>query len=179
MSDTSVTQLSLDIVRDSLQQVGYRVETATDPVANIQYLRSATGGLPFDVRPGNALPGEKQGFADLAFVAVLQVQGGELALDMVNRWNVARRFARLQLSPPFLVLCLDVSVVGGVTPNHLRAQIEIWDRLVQDLIVYLRDELRKPNAANAALANTASPPAQIAEPEVERVIEPGVTTTIQ
>jgi Putative bacterial sensory transduction regulator len=154
MSDTEITQLTLDSLRNVLQQVGYRVEEATDPVANLPYLRSATGGLAFDIRPGNRLPDE--GFVDVAFTAVLQVQG-ELPLDLVNRWNATRRFARLQLSQPFLVFCLDVSVAGGVMPNHLRAQIEIWDRLVQELIGYLRDELRQLSAKNEAAAAVVPP----------------------
>jgi Putative bacterial sensory transduction regulator len=149
MSDTLIVKLTLDSLRDALQQVGYRVETVTDPVANLPYLRSATGGLAFDVRPGNRFAGGIEDFADVAFTAVLQVQG-DLPLDMVNRWNATRRFGRLQLSQPFLVFCLDVSVTGGVAPGNLRAQIEIWDRLVQELIGYLREELRKLPAASAA-----------------------------
>jgi hypothetical protein len=176
MSDASIAKLTLDSLREILQQAGYRVETVTDPVANIPYLRSATAGLAFDIRPGNRLAGDEQGFADLAFVAVLQVQG-ELPLDLVNRWNATRRFARLQLSQPFLVFCLDVSVAGGVAPNHLRAQIEIWDRLVQELIAYLRDELRKfgtTSGANAAGPQDASPAC-----EPERTTEVDAAATIQ
>ena len=149
MSDTPITQLTLDSLRNVLQQVGYRVEEATDPVANQPYLRSATGGLAFDIRPGNRLADEA--FVDVAFTAVLQVEG-ELPLDLVNRWNATRRFARLQLSQTFLVFCLDVSVAGGVMPNQLRAQIEIWDRLVQELIAYLRVELRQLSAKNETAA---------------------------
>lgn len=148
-SDKPIIKLTLTTLREAMQQVGYRVEETTDPIANVQYLRSATGGLSFDIRPGNRLADADGSFVDIAFAAVLQVQG-DLPLDLVNRWNVTRRFARLQLSPPFLVFSLDVSVAGGVTPNFLRAQIEIWDRLVQDLIAYLRDELRHLTAANTA-----------------------------
>jgi hypothetical protein len=156
MSDTIITHLTLDNLRDVLQQAGYRVETMTDPVANILYLRSATNGLTFDVRPGNRLPNAESAFADAAFVAVLQVQG-ELPLDLVNRWNASRRFTRLQLSPPFLVLSLDVSVAGGVAPTYLRAQIEIWDHLVQQLIAYLREELPKLAAVNTANPAASNP----------------------
>jgi len=177
MSDTILTKLTLDSLCESLQGAGYRVETLTDPVANVQYLRSATAGLAFDIRPGNRFSGEEQSFADLAFVAALQVQG-ELPLDLVNRWNATRRFARLQLSRPFLVFCLDVSVAGGVAPNYLRAQIEIWDRLVQELIGYLREELGKLGATNGA-----APPAtqQVAkeEPVHDRAAQPGTSATIQ
>jgi hypothetical protein len=137
-----ITKLTFDMLRDSFQAAGYRVETLVDPVANVQYLRSATVGLGFDIRAGNPLPGEEQGFADVTFVAPLQVQG-ELPLDIVNRWNVTRRFGRLQLSQSFLVFCLDICVAGGVTTNNLRAHIEIWDRLLQELVGYLREELSK------------------------------------
>jgi Putative bacterial sensory transduction regulator len=154
MSDTILAKLSLDSLRDALQQAGYRVETVTDPVVNVAYLRSATSGLAFDIRPGNRLAGADQHFVDIAFTAVLQVQG-DLPLDIVNRWNATRRFARLQLSQPFLVLSLDVSVAGGVAPNHLRAQVEIWDHLVQQLIAYLREELPKVSAAKAASPDPA------------------------
>ena len=87
---------------------------------------------------------------------------------------MSRRFARLQFSPPFLVFCMDVSAAGGVAPNYLRAQIEIWDRLAQDLIAYLRDELRKLGAPNS----TGSAPqanARLSEPERA----PDAVTTIQ
>jgi hypothetical protein len=82
----------------------------------------------------------------------------------------------LQLSPPFLVFCLDVSVAGGVMPNHLRAQIEIWDRLVQELIVYLRDELRQLTATNGAAAPA---PDTARTPERDSAAKASAPTTIQ
>jgi hypothetical protein len=169
MSDSLIAKFTLDGLREIVQQAGYRVETITDPVANVPYLRSATAGLAFDIRPGNRLAGGAAEFADLAFVAVLQVQG-DLPLEVVNRWNVTRRFGRLQLSPPFLVFCLDATVAGGVSPNHLRAQIEIWDRLVQDLIGYLREELRKLGATGAANAVVPQDAAHGRQPD--RAAEP-------
>jgi hypothetical protein len=177
MSDI-VTILTLDSLRESFQSAGYRVETLTDPVANIQYLRSATAGLAFDIRPGNRFQSEEQGFADVALVAPLQVQG-ELPLELVNRWNATRRFGRLQLSHPFLVFCLDVSVAGGVAPNNLRAQIEIWDRLVQDLIAYLREELSKLGSTKDATATPPQPAAGADEPARQRTAKLDAPTTIQ
>jgi Putative bacterial sensory transduction regulator len=177
-SDKPILNLTLTSLREAMQKVGYRVEETTDPVANVPYLRSATGGLSFDVRPGNRLADADGGFVDIAFAAVLQVQG-ELPLDLVNRWNVTRRFARLQLSPPFLVFSLDVSVAGGVTQNYLRAQIEIWDRLVQDLIAYLREELRHLTAANAATPVAAPASAVAPVPERESGVKASVQATVQ
>lgn len=145
MSDTPIHKLTLEALRGELQQLGYRVEDVIDPIANLPFLRSATSGLAFDVRPGNRLADDAGGFIDAAMTAVLQIQG-ELPLELVNRWNATRRFGRLQISQNFLVFCLDVSVAGGILPNHLRAQIEIWDRLIQELIGYLRDEVRQLSA---------------------------------
>jgi Putative bacterial sensory transduction regulator len=159
MSESIIDKLTLEDLRELIQLAGYRVETVTDPVANIPYLRSATNGLPFDIRPGNRLAADGQSFIDVALIAVLQVQG-DLPLDLINRWNATRRFARLQLSPPFLALSLDFSLAGGVTQAHLRAQIEIWDHLVQQLIVFLREEL-------AALAKARAPQVPVADPAVQ------------
>lgn len=83
-----------------------------------------------------------------AFVAAVQVQG-DFPLEVINRWNATRRFARLQLGESFLVLTQDVSAIGGVAPDHLRGQIEIWDQLVQQLVGYLREELPKVTRAQA------------------------------
>jgi hypothetical protein len=177
MSDAIITKMSLDSLRENIQLAGYRVETMTDPVVNTTYLRSATSGIVFDIRPGNRLADSDQSFVDVAFIAALQVQG-ELPLDIVNRWNVTRRFGRLQLSQPFLILSHDVSVAGGVAQNHLRAQIEIWDHLLQQLISFLREELPKIAGPNATESRTAEAALTIA-PESDRKGEPIAPVTFQ
>jgi hypothetical protein len=161
MSEPLIASLTLDELRELMQQAGYRVEAATDPVAAVSYLRSATSGLAFDIRPGSRLAGEGEArFADIALVCVLQI-AGELPADLVNGWNVARRFARLQRGGAFVALCMDVSAVGGVTRGHLGAQIEIWDRLVQDLVVYLREGLRQQQADANEASRSAAPASSI------------------
>jgi hypothetical protein len=96
-------------------------------------------------------------FADAVFVVVLQV-AGELPVDLVNRWNAARRFGRLHFSQPFLVFCLDISVVNGVTPAHLRSQIDLWDRLVQDLLPFLRTAFAEAAVQNSKTSAQAIAP---------------------
>jgi len=34
---------------------------------------------------------------------------------------------------------MDVVVAAGVSNEHLRGNLELWDRLLQEFIVYLRD----------------------------------------
>lgn len=159
-----VTDMNLEGLRDLVQGAGYRVETVKD--GKVTFLRSATNGLAFDIRPGNSLAGATSRFADAALVAIFAIRG-TLPLDLVNRWNRTRRFGRLFLDQPapgqdFLVFCMDVSVAGGVTPEQLRNQIEIWDGLIQQLIPWLRDELGKitptiDTASGASAANGHAP----------------------
>lgn len=140
-----IAAMTLEMLRELLQDAGYRVETVGE--GGVRFLRSATSRFAFDIRPGNGIAGSANHFADVAFVALLAVQGA-LPLDLVNRWNCTRRFSRLFLDQTipgqdFLVLSMDVSFVGGVSQQHLRTQIEVWDSLLQQLVPWLRDELSK------------------------------------
>lgn len=135
--------MTRETLRALLQDCGYRVDIVDD--GRGPFLRSATGSFAFDIRPGNAIAGAADRFADFVFVALLSVQG-VLPRDLVNRWNVTRRFGRLFLdrsipAQDFLVLSMDASLAGGVTVQHLRTQIDIWDNLLQQLVPWLRDEL--------------------------------------
>lgn len=148
MPDANILSLTAERLRDVLQQAGYRTEIMTDQ-AGARHLRSATNGLAFTVGFGNRLASVDETYVDATFVSVLQVDG-QLPLDLVNRWNGARRFSRLHLGQGLLILEMDFSVVGGVSAEHLRAQVEIWDRLVQELFHYLRSELARLAAENTA-----------------------------
>lgn len=140
-----IQSLSLETLQDLMQTAGYRVETVKE--GDFAFLRSATNGLAFDVRPGNSAPGASGQYADFAFVALFAVRG-TLPLEVLNNWNRSRRFGRLFLDQPvadqtFLVFCMDVTVVGGTTERQVKTQIELWDGLVQQLIPWLREELSK------------------------------------
>ena len=52
----------------------------------------------------------------------------------------------------FLVLELDVIVAGGVSENYLLATTELWDRLLQEFLLFLR-----ANAAPGAGEKPGSP----------------------
>lgn len=65
---------------------------------------------------------------------------GELPPGLAERWNVEKRFARLTVQGVFLVLELDVILAGGVSENYLRATAELWDRLLQEFLLFLRAE---------------------------------------
>lgn len=147
-------------VKEVLQSAGYRVEILEE--SGITVVRSATSGLPFDVRLGNGLPGPEVTHLDMTFVALFAVQGA-FPEKLLNEWNRSRRFGRLFLDQPvpgqdFLVLALDVTLAGGVTARHLRAHIEIWDALVQQLVAWLRQAL--PAVAATVVKESGSPQPQ-------------------
>ncbi|WP_445489659.1 YbjN domain-containing protein [Rhodopseudomonas sp. RCAM05734] len=166
ITESAITSVTAESLRDILQSAGYRVELVTDANSDIAILRSSTAGFAFDIRPGNRLAERKDQFVDFTFSAWLNIEG-ELPLDVVNRWNALRRFGRLQVVPGFLALVMDVSMIGGVMPNFIKAQLEIWDHLVQALVPYLRDELQK--LGSAVPQATAETPADDAPAPEARV----------
>jgi hypothetical protein len=162
MSETIAGSFSPGQLRELLQQCGYRAELMTDR-PNVTYLRSATGGVPFEVQFVNRMPNDASAYADVSFVAVLGVQG-EIPLALLNDWNNSRRFARLRWVQNLVVLDMDISALGGLTQAHLQAQIGIWDQLVQDMVPYLRNAFIRIAGAAGAPQGTAviAPPADTA-----------------
>lgn len=117
-----------------LQSVGYRV-TLSEQNGMVQLL-SASQGVGFAARMGN--PAQQDGhYLDYTLSCALRVQG-ELPAGLTDRWNVEKRFARLSVQGVFLVLELDVIVAGGVSESYLRATTELWDRLLQEFLLFLR-----------------------------------------
>lgn len=136
MSDTALIQaLSTEGLQTFLQSMGYRVTLSLQE--DNQQLLSAAQGIGFAIRPGNpaATDGE---FIDYTFSCALRVQG-EIPPTLANNWNTLKRFARFSVQGPFIVLEMDVVLAGGISERYLRATTELWDRLLQELILFLRD----------------------------------------
>lgn len=155
---TLLTSIGLDDLRALYQAAGYRVETLG--AGGGTFLRSATNGVAFDIRPGNGFAHAEDRFIDFALVVLFAVQG-TLPPALQNNWNRTRRFGRLYLDQTtpeqdFLVFALDISIVGGVTPTQLRAQIELGESLIQQLVPWLRDELAKLAPSVAAATQPAA-----------------------
>ncbi len=152
--DTSVPDDIIEAVTPRLlatlmQQMGYRGELVT--VGEVEMVRSATSGLPFEIRLGNRVAGKEVSAVDVVLLAAFKVEG-EFPLDLLNRWNIERRFGRLFLNQGFLLASLDVVIAGGIRISNFRAHIELWDQLLQDLVPFLRASL-------AERASPATPPA--------------------
>ena len=135
---------------DLLQGAGYRVNSSEQN--GIVQLLSASQGIGFSVRFGN--PAVEAGhYVDFTFSCALRVQG-ELPEGLAQTWNTSRRFARLAVQGEFLVMEMDVVVAAGVSADHLRSNLELWDRLLQEFIVYLREFSQQAAQSPAVAATT-------------------------
>ncbi|KPA91970.1 putative bacterial sensory transduction regulator [Pseudomonas asplenii] len=158
MSEQLIEQVTPDSLTELLQGAGYRVNR-TEQNGIVQLL-SASQGIGYAVRFGN--PGTQEGgYVDFTYSCALRVQG-ELPAGLAELWNASRRFARLSVQGEFLVMEMDVVVAAGVSVNYLRANLELWDRLLQEFIVYLREYSQQ---AAQLQAQAAAEPEQTREEE--------------
>lgn len=148
---TLIETVSADSLTQLLQDAGCRVNR-NEQNAVVQLL-SASQGVGYAVRFGNQVPGKEGEFLDFTFSCALRIQG-ELPAGLVERWNASRRFARLSVQGEFLVMEKDVVVADGVSEKHLLGSLVLWDRLLQEFIVYLRDYSR--NLADQVPAEAAT-----------------------
>lgn len=129
-----INTVTIESLTELLQAAGYRVNQSEQN--GIVQLLSASQGIGFAVRFGNQ-SSEPGNYVDFTYSCALRVQG-QLPEGLTQVWNASRRFARLSLQGEFLLMEMDV-VVAGVGEVHLRSQLELWDRLLQEFIVYLRE----------------------------------------
>lgn len=150
---TLIETASADSLTTLLQDAGYRVNR-TEQNAVVQLL-SASQGVGFAVRFGNRATDKEGEFLDFTFSCALRIQG-ELPAGLAERWNASRRFARLSVQGEFLVMEMDVVVADGVSHKHLLGNLLLWDRLLQELIVYLRDFSRSSAEQVSAASDARS-----------------------
>lgn len=140
-----IHEVTTESFTDVLQTAGYRVNQVEQN--GMVQLLSASQGVGYAVRFGSPAA-EHAGFLDFTFSCALRVQG-ELPAGLVGQWNISRRFARLSEQGEFLVLEMDVMVGAGVSGEHLRSNLELWERVLLEFVTYLRD-YREPMLLQAA-----------------------------
>lgn len=133
-----IQTVNADSLTALLQDAGCRVNRSEQN--SVVQLLSASQGVGYAVRFGNRAAEEGE-FLDFTFSCALRIQG-ELPEGIAERWNASRRFARLSVQGEFLLMEMDVLVADGVSHKHLLGNLVLWDRLLQEFIVYLRDYSR-------------------------------------
>ncbi|CAG9188606.1 YbjN domain-containing protein [Burkholderia vietnamiensis] len=164
--DAPIEAVSAERLAEILRRAGYRVTVAEQNGA--MQLMSASQGVGFAVRFGNpavgvppAIDAARIVYLDYTLSCVLQVQG-ELPAELVANWSRTKRFARLASHGAFLALEMDVVVAGGVSERHLRSTVELWDRLIQEFLLHLRDRPALAEQEAAARAADADRPDALA-----------------
>ncbi|MBF2808679.1 YbjN domain-containing protein [Klebsiella pneumoniae] len=145
------------LLTEVLQSAGYR--TNETELNGVTQLLSASQGVRFSLRFGN--PGQTPGeYLDFTLSTALRIEGS-LPAELVAQWNHSRRFSRLTEQGGFLVLETDVVVAGGVSRGYLQATLELWDRLLQEFLLYLRNAIQTVNEKTPATVEepaAAQPP---------------------
>ena len=144
-----VESVTVDEVAGFFRTAGYRI-TPAEQNGTVQ-LMSASQGVGFAVRFGN-VSSVAERYIDYTLSCVIQVQG-ELPTELVASWSRTKRFARLSSQAQFLVLEMDVVVAGGVTARYIASTIELWDRLIQEFLLHLRN---RPAMAQAQPVQVAA-----------------------
>ena len=148
--DAIIDSLHLNELADLLQEAGYRTNESEHNGS--KQLLSASQGIGFSARPGN-MAGE--GMLDFTLSCALRIQG-DLPAGLIPAWNRGKRFSRLSQHGDFLVLEMDVIAAGGVRRAHLRTNLEIWDHLLREFLLYLRNYREGDDVAADASPDDAS-----------------------
>lgn len=144
--------VTADSMTTLLQDAGCRVNRIEQN--QVVQLQTASQGIGYSVRFGNTAR-EQGEFLDFTYSCALRVQG-DIPDKLVNQWNISRRFSRLSAQGEFLMLEHDVVVADGVSDKHLQGSLILWDRVLQEFIIYLRDFSRNLAAEQAAAEASAS-----------------------
>ncbi|MBJ7418546.1 MAG: YbjN domain-containing protein [Niveispirillum sp.] len=135
MLDKLLRGVTLTDLEAALEQLGLPATQDLTP-SGAPVLRSAIGGLTFNIRPGAQLDPEAARFGDYNFNLMFQVQDSFDAA-ILNQWNRHKRFARFSLRDDFLVLEMD-NLAVGITGDQILASLELWGRLVVEALTFLR-----------------------------------------
>lgn len=133
--NTLLASLNAEQMSDAIKAAGCAV-TAVEHDGVVR-LHSASHGIGFQVLWGNeTAPGL---YADLTLSCPLRVQGGQLPEGVLAEWHRSKRFARVARHGDFVVLEMDVLVAGGVSPQHLAIQLQLWSQMMGQFFLHLRN----------------------------------------
>lgn len=146
-----IQKATLADLETALKERGFRAETIDWP-GERKAVRSASGGVGFNIVPGNAVDG---GFMDFTYFASFRVEGLPVE-DIAANWNRARRFSRAYTRDGFLNFEMDVVIGPGVAPGYLAVTLDLWDRLLNELLAALREQAAQLQQAAPAEATAGA-----------------------
>lgn len=98
-------------------------------------LHSASQGIGFQVLWGNAVSDGE--YVDLTLNCPLRIEGGSLPDGLLADWHRTKRFVRAAQHGDYVVLEMDILAAGGITPNHLAMQMQLWSQMMGQFFQHL------------------------------------------
>jgi hypothetical protein len=123
-----------------LRQAGYAASVVD--YSDFSQVQSSAQGVGFCIGFGRKALGVERKYIEFSFHCWLNIRG-DLPPLLIDDWNQGKRYARLFRQEQTLALTMDVLVAGGVSEAYLRAQCELWERLLRELIVHMRKRRRR------------------------------------
>lgn len=130
----TITAVIPEALADAIRVAGCAVTTVERD--GVTHLHSASHGVGFQVLWGNQV--DEGGYADFTLSCPLRVTGGELPHAVLDAWHRSKRFARVAVHGELIVLEMDVTFYGGVTPAHLDAMLRLWVVMTGEFLLHLR-----------------------------------------
>lgn len=147
-----VQKVTADDLATVLRDRGFRAEKVEWP-AGREALRSAAGGVGFNVILGN---GQDGAYNDFTYFANFRLEGLPLD-DVCDEWNRGRRFMRAHSREGLLNVEMDVTLGTGVDRNYVGFTVELWNQLLNELLAALRERAAKAGVATGTAPEAGTP----------------------
>lgn len=124
-------------VRDLLLSARYRAELLTDEHGD-PVVRTAMEGVQVSVVFYGCSKDTPRICQSLQFGTGFDTHG-EITLRKLNEWNSSRRFLKTFLdNDNNVITALDVLIIGGVSPDNLKADFLDYDNLMGDFLKFIK-----------------------------------------
>lgn len=129
-----VATMDVRALAGHLQRAGFTAEVKTE--GGTTYVLGGVGRTPFQAFLANCQP---SGAACTDIELYAGFSGTQrIAIERINAWNDRTRFTRAFLDESRNpALQMDVTLQGGISPDALKSQLEIWGKALETYSLFL------------------------------------------
>ena len=147
MSDT-IKVIDQEGLAEIVREAGYKALVKSRAEGG-EYIESAQSGWKTFITFFNKT--EDRTYTSFQFGLWMNNDKGELSLTKVNEFNANWRYAKIIINDDnSLLLRMDVNLVGGVSREHIIAQVTLWDNLLSNYGDFARELQKEVVAAREA-----------------------------
>ncbi|MEZ5666774.1 MAG: YbjN domain-containing protein [Alphaproteobacteria bacterium] len=132
--------LSAQSVADAFGALGIQTQIGTDDYGDPYVELTPGGALPTDFGYVQFWECDQAGLCDsILMVAGYRPQRRPVHLDKINQWNVEHRWIRAYVdSENYVIVDMDLSGYGGITPDALNTQVTRFVGSVADFAAFIQ-----------------------------------------